>query len=178
MAVLKPYFSFLLIIVLLCSCAAHKDSALKQHIPPPQPIKQSQDFNQFHPLADLSGQRKMIVQHAINSLGLPYKWGGLSPQTGFDCSGLTVYTHKKANIIIQRTTRAQFKKGKILSKKDLQPADLVFFENPRAKKAFHVGIYIGDGIFVHAPGKGRQVTYAYLDNPYFIKYYIGSRSYL
>ncbi len=99
MALVKTYFTSLVMIVLLCSCATHRDNSLKQHIPPPQPGTQSKDFKQFPPLADLSDQRKIIVQHAINSLGLPYKWGGLSPQTGFDCSGLTVYTHQKAKII-------------------------------------------------------------------------------
>ena len=99
------YFLFLLLILLLFSCSAHKKVAYNNHTPPPQ--------------SESSNQRKIIVQHAIKSLGLPYKWGGESPQTGFDCSGLIVYTHQKADIIIPRTAKAQFDNGTALSKKNL-----------------------------------------------------------
>ena len=171
-------FSFLSLILLLFSCSAHKETAYKEHIPPPQPGSHIQDSVVYHPQTESSNPRKIIVQHAIKSLGLPYKWGGRSPKTGFDCSGLIVYTHQKADIIIPRTAKAQFDNGKVVSKKNLHIADLVFFKNPKENKVFHVGIYIGDNIFVHASGKGRQVTYGYMNNPYFKKQYIGSRSYL
>lgn len=174
----KKYFSFLFLALLLFSCSAHKKTAYKEHIPPPQPESQIQDSAEYHPQTQSSNQRKIIVQNAIKSLGVPYKWGGQSPKTGFDCSGLIVYTHKKADIVIPRTAKAQFNNGNIVSKKNLRVADLVFFKNPKGKKVFHVGIYIGEGIFVHAPGKGRQVTYGYLNNPHFKKNYIGSRNYL
>lgn len=165
--------------VLLFSCSSHKDTACQQHIPPPQPDEpQIQNPFVYNPGTESSNQRKIIVQHAVKNLGMPYKWGEQSPKTGFDCSGLVVYTHKKADIITPRTAKAQFDNGRPVSKKNLQIADLVFFKGHEKNKSFHAGIYIGDGIFVHAPGKGRQVTYGYLSNPYFKKYYIGSRSYL
>ena len=84
-------FLFLLLILLLFSCSAHKKVAYNNHTPPPQ--------------TESSNQRKIIVQYAIKSLGLPYKWGGQSPETGFDCSGLSTYTHKKAGIIIRGYTK-------------------------------------------------------------------------
>lgn len=158
------------------SCAANKQTAYKHHIPPPQPGFQNSDSYALE--NEPSNQRKIIAQYALESLGLPYRWGGHSPKTGFDCSGLIVYTHQRAHLNIPRTAKAQFDNGKIVSKENLQLADLVFFKTPKENKEFHVGIYMGSGKFIHAPGKGRQVTYGYLDNPYFSESYIGSRSYL
>ncbi|MBU1342811.1 MAG: C40 family peptidase [Proteobacteria bacterium] len=174
----KKHFSFLILVLLSISCSAHKQPVNTQHIPPPQPGLQAQGSDLYHPPVEVSDQRKIIVQHAIKSLGLPYKWGGRSPKTGFDCSGLIVYTHQKADILIPRTAKAQFDNGKVVSLQNLQVADLVFFKDTKSNKVFHVGIFIGDNIFVHAPGQGRLVSYGYLNNSYFKKHYIGSRSYL
>ncbi|OFZ59196.1 MAG: hypothetical protein A2328_04950 [Bdellovibrionales bacterium RIFOXYB2_FULL_36_6] len=169
----KIYIFFWLILWMTCSCASHKKTAHEQHIPPDQPQYQSQDsFNKQ------SNQRKIITQYAINSLGFSYQWGGLSPDTGFDCSGLIVYTHQMADIIVPRTASAQFENGKIISIQNLQIADLVFFKGLKETKDYHVGIYMGDGRFIHAPGRGRNVTYEFLNTPYFLNRYIGARSYL
>ncbi|NOX34775.1 MAG: C40 family peptidase [Deltaproteobacteria bacterium] len=162
--------------LLLFSCASQKRIAPGHHIPPPP--SGSEVFNSSKIQVESAYQRKIIVQYAVKSLGLPYKWGGQSPETGFDCSGLIVYTYQKAGVMLPRTAKKQFGNGQIVSKQNLRVADLVFFKTPKVRKVFHVGIYIGDGIFVHAPGKGRQVTYGYLSNPYFKKHYIGARSYL
>jgi len=165
----KTNFLFLFLILLTFSCSAHKEIPYQEE-PPPQARS---DFKN-----ELSNKRKTIVQQAIKSVGVPYKWGGRSPKTGFDCSGLIAYTHQKANITMPRTAQEIFNKGKIVSKKHIQAADLVFFKSPKATSVFHVGIYVGKGSFVHAPGKGRKVGYGNLRNPYFKKHYIGSRSYL
>ncbi len=153
------------------SCAAHKKTSFDQHIPPEQTRPDSQ--------ASLkSNQRKIIAQYAINSLGLPYQWGGHSPETGFDCSGLVVYTHQMADIIVPRTASAQYENGRIITIQNLQIADLVFFKDMKDNKNYHVGIYMGDGRFIHAPGRGRTITFEFLNTPYFLNRYIGSRSYL
>lgn len=170
---LKKYCLFLVLIGLSFSCAAHKETAVDQHIPPPQ-----SDSHLKYPRSVSQNQRHQIVQHAVKNLGLPYKWGGQSPKTGFDCSGLIVYAYKMENITLPRTAKAQFKHGKAVGIKELQAADIVFFKNPKANKVFHAGIYISDGVFIHAPGKGRHVTYGRLANPYFKKHYMGSRRYL
>lgn len=155
------------------SCASHKKAAHEQHIPPDPPQYQPQDsFNKQ------LNQRKIIAQYAINSLGVPYQWGGQSPETGFDCSGLIVYTHQMADIIIPRTANAQFENGRIITLQNLQIADLVFFKDLKGNKDYHVGIYMGDGRFIHAPGRGRNITYDFLNVPYFIDHFIGARSYL
>lgn len=153
------------------SCAAHKKTSFDQHIPPEQTRPDSQDSLK-------SNQRKIIAQYAINSLGLPYRWGGNSPETGFDCSGLVVYTHQMADIIVPRTASAQYENGRIITIQNLQIADLVFFKDMKDNKNYHVGIYMGDGRFIHAPGRGRTITFEFLNTPYFLNRYIGSRSYL
>jgi cell wall-associated NlpC family hydrolase len=155
------------------SCAGHKKAMREQHIPPDISQSQSQDA-----LSKQSNQRKIIAQHAINSLGVPYRWGGQSPATGFDCSGLVVYTHQMADVIVPRTAIAQLENGRVITLQNLQTGDLVFFKDLKETKDYHVGIYVGDGRFIHAPGRGRNVTYEFLNTPYFLNRYIGARNYL
>ncbi len=168
-------FCALFIVSVISSCASHTDKISKTHTPPGHLTSLHSSSDAKAPLLD---KRKIIVQHTLSSLGQRYQWGGHSLETGFDCSGLIFYTHKKAKISTPRTANALYSNGKIVQKHKLTPADLVFFINPKSGKALHVGIYVGDGMFVHAPGRGRQVTYAQLDNPYFKRYYLGSRSFL
>jgi len=175
---MKKNIACLICIALFFSCAAHKKTDHTPPLPPLLPESQTRDTKPHKPEDELSAQRKIVARYAIQSIGAPYRWGGQSPETGFDCSGLTSYTHKKAGISIPRTARSQFNKGKFVAKKNLLIGDLVFFKSPQKKGGFHVGIYIFDGLFVHSPGKGSQVGYGDLNNPYFKKYYIGSRRYL
>jgi cell wall-associated NlpC family hydrolase len=83
-----------------------------------------------------------------------------------------------ADIIVPRTASAQFENGRIVTIQNLQIADLVFFKDMKGNKNYHVGIYMGDGRFIHAPGRGRTITYEFLNTPYFLNRYIGARSYL
>lgn len=163
---------------LVFSCSAHQKTTDLQNIPLQQPLSEFQGYGKDHPDSNLSDQRKLIMYHAIESLSMPYKWGGNSPEIGFDCSGLCVYTHERAGILIPRTAKEQFNKGKMVSRQNLEIADLVFFKKPGTNKIYHVGIYMGDDFFIHAPGKGRQVTYGYMGSPYFKEHYAGSRTYL
>ncbi len=172
------YFSFIILIALSFSCSSHKETIYKKHAPPPQAEPQTQDLDRYQPEVILSPETKIVIKHAIQSLGIPYKWGGQSPETGFDCSGLTTYTHKKAGIIIPRATKAQFSKGRFVKKQNLQIGDLVFFNMPQKKDGWHVGIYIGKGLIIHSPVTGSKVTYGDLNHSYFKKYYIGARRYL
>ena len=174
----KLYTFLILLSVLFLSCSSNRALVEKQDIP--LDLLTGTHIQDYNPSIEksLSEKRRIIVNQAIKCLGLPYKWGGHSPKKGFDCSGLVVFTHRKADISIARTAKAQFTNADSVSKENLLPADLIFFNNPRESKTLHVGIYIGDGLFVHAPGKGRQVTYARLDNPYFSKHFIGSKTYL
>lgn len=91
-----------------------------------------------------------IVETALQYLGVPYVWGGENPDIGFDCSGLVRYVYLKHGIELPHYSGYQFKMGKPVSKDELMPGDLVFFGNP----VHHVGIYIGNGYFIHAPKTG------------------------
>ncbi len=98
-----------------------------------------------------------VIINALSLTGIKYKFGGNSPETGFDCSGFVRYVfHNAANLTLPPTARAISQLGKTVKKDDLQPGDLVFFNT--LKSAFsHVGIYIGDNKFIHAPSSGKVV---------------------
>lgn len=96
-----------------------------------------------------------VVAYATNFLGTPYLWGGTSPSTGFDCSGFTQYVYRHFGIYLGRTTYDQIQDGVGVSRDELQPGDLVFFGeggNPT-----HMGMYVGNGAFIHAPHTGDVV---------------------
>jgi len=95
-----------------------------------------------------------LVQYALSFRGVPYKWGGTSP-SGFDCSGFVQYVYAHFGIRLSRTTYTQVNEGTAVSKSDLRPGDLVFFGTKGSPH--HVGIYIGDNSYVHAPQTGDVV---------------------
>lgn len=96
-----------------------------------------------------------IVEVARRYLGTAYKWGGASPKTGFDCSGLLQWAAAQSGIKIPRTTYEQIKAGKVVSPNQLQPGDAVFFGSPGAPH--HVGIALGNGKFLESPHTGAVV---------------------
>lgn len=159
------------------SCSSGRPSLQSNHIPPSLPDKNYNLPDQGQ-MTRYQGKRQKIIQEAINNIGRPYRWGGESPFTGFDCSGLVIFTHKTAGISVPRTARNQYFNGRPILKNALKPADLVFFNNPRESKSYHVGIYIGNNRFIHAPGRGQTVKFAKLDNPYFQQHFIGAKSYI
>lgn len=113
--------------------------------------------------------------------GCPYRYGGTTPQ-GFDCSGFTAYVFKKAGITIPRTVSAQYHSGRGVSKSDLRKGDLVFFTRwgilGKLFSPWHVGIYIGNNQFVHAPSSGKSVRADSLNDPYWQGNFKGARDLL
>jgi cell wall-associated NlpC family hydrolase len=108
--------------------------------------------------------RRAVVAAARDMLGKPYRYGGEDPR-GFDCSGLVWYSHQRAGIEVPRTTQSQMSSIRQVSRNALQAGDLLFFRIS-GKRDYHVGIYIGDGTFIHAPSSGKRVSTSSLDEPY------------
>lgn len=102
-----------------------------------------------------------VVAYASNFLGTPYVWGGTSPQPGFDCSGFTSYVYRHFGISLPRVSASQATVGTAVDKSDLQPGDLVFFKKP-GRAIHHVGIYVGDGAYIHSPQTGDKVKISIL----------------
>ena len=119
-----------------------------------------------------TSDHQRLVQLAQNMLGTPYRYGGISPRTGFDCSGLVYYTHKMLGYTLPRTSSAQYHASQRVPRTKLLPGDLVFFKINRSKIS-HVGIYLGDGQFIHSPSSGKVVSVGSLEDPYWKKRFIG-----
>lgn len=118
----------------------------------------------------------LIVQSAKLQMGIPYKFGGNSPREGFDCSGLALYSHRINGISIPRQTSEQFKLGKHINRTELNSGDLLFFRT-MGKSVSHVGIYMGNELFIHAPNSRKNIETETLANPYYKKRYLGARRY-
>lgn len=116
-----------------------------------------------------------VVEYAKQYLGYKYKSGGASPSTGFDCSGFTTYVYKHFGISLNRSSKDQIKNGVAVEKNNLQPGDLVIFNNDANTKIGHVGIYIGDGNFIHASNPKGGVKITTLLSGYYAQRYVGAR---
>ena len=114
-----------------------------------------------------------IAAKAKQYLGVPYQWGGASP-SGFDCSGFVYYVLTSLGIRVSRTINPMYNEGKAVSKSDLQPGDVVFFQNTYKEGLSHVGIYVGGGQFIHSPQSGQVVSFANLNSSYYINHYYGA----
>jgi len=131
--------------------------------------------------ADSEGNNRLreeIVRTARQYVGVPYRWGGESPRTGFDCSGLTMVVYRLNGLDLPRSSRQQWKVGRAVNRDGLQKGDLVFFATCSGHRVSHVGIYTGANKFLHAPGRGRRIRSSSLSNKYYKTRYIGARSYL
>lgn len=116
-----------------------------------------------------------VVEYAKNYLGYKYVAGGTSPSTGFDCSGFTQYVYKNFGITLNRTSKDQIKNGIAVEKNDLQLGDIVIFNNEANTAIGHVGIYVGEGNFIHASNPKGGVKITTLTTGYYAKRYVGAR---
>ena len=121
-----------------------------------------------------SARIKTVLQRAFALLGTPYRWGGTSPERGFDCSGLVGYVFRSIGIELPRVSRAMANEGTAVADRNaLSEGDLVFFG--KRGRVDHVGIYIGEGKFLHAPRTGRDVTVSSLSTGYWSQKYLQAR---
>jgi cell wall-associated NlpC family hydrolase len=122
--------------------------------------------------------RNEIVKTAKQYIGVPYRWGGESAQTGFDCSGLTMVVYRLNGLDLPRSSRQQWQTGSAIRRSRLAKGDLVFFATSGGRKVSHVGIYVGNGKFIHAPRRGQNIKISSLAGKYYRTRYVGARSYL
>jgi len=131
----------------------------------------AEDSAADHSLAKM----RELVLNAMAFLGIDYRYGGISPDTGFDCSGLVIYVFRQAaGLILPREARQISHVGEKITREELQPGDLVFFNTLR-RPFSHVGIYVGGHRFIHAPGRGGQVEIVDMSGHYWQRRYNGAR---
>jgi cell wall-associated NlpC family hydrolase len=111
-----------------------------------------------------------VVGIAMRYLGTPYRWGGSSPSTGFDCSGFVMFVFAQVGVSLPHNAAAQYGHGAPVSRADLQPGDLVFFNG-----LGHNGIYVGGGSFIHSPHTGDVVKISNLSEGWYASTYVGAR---
>ncbi len=116
-------------------------------------------------------EKMIVVDTARQQLGRAYRYGGSSPESGFDCSGLVHYSYQQAGLAVPRTSKEQYRQARPVSRRHLQAGDLIFFRNRYGSFVSHVGIYLGNGEFIHAPSSGKKVAIKRLDTPYWKKHY-------
>lgn len=138
-----------------------KEGAVK---PADKPSKDSQDMG------------SIAARTAERFVGIPYRWGGNNVVEGMDCSGFVRAVYNLCGLSIPRTSREQFKTGDAVNKDNLQDGDLVFFGSS-SDTISHVGIYVGDGKFVHAPRRGEDIRVTSVNDSYFEKRFVGARRY-
>ncbi|HEY2024271.1 C40 family peptidase [Paraburkholderia sp.] len=166
----------LLTVLLLAACAGAPQKSSRgpdgivvangaYHAPPPG----------FPHFVDHSVGREEISIQAMSLVGVPYRWGGNTPDSGFDCSGLVHYVVlRAASVNLPRTTAEMSGRGESIEPDEIAPGDLIFF-NTTGRPHSHVGIYVGKLRFVNAPSTGGTVRLDYLTNPYWAKRFDGIR---
>src|SRR5262245_6978931 len=125
--------------------------------------------------APAAAARESPLAHALRALGARYTYGGRSPETGFDCSGLIAHAFERSRgLLLPHNAFAQSRMGKPVTRRDLAPGDLVFY-NTRNQPFSHVGMYIGNGRFIHAPKPGARVRVERVDTSYWSSRFNGAR---
>lgn len=164
----KPFllFSFLFCILLTASgCAVKQDNAtaLPQHSTPRSAVAYSPTVNETS-----------VVAAAKSTIGSRYKYGGTSPETGFDCSGLVCWSFEQVGVKVPRRAKEQLNAGNRIKSSELRPGDIVVFKGTNNRSGWHSGIYSGNGKFVHSPSSGKTVTESSLSDDYFARRYAGA----
>lgn len=146
------------VLIFLAGCASTPPSR-----PSPSAAKRPSAVKVTEAVADRA------AGHAAKMIGRPYKFGGAAPAAGFDCSGLVQYGYRQAGVSLPHNTDQQRSLGRPVKVADLRRGDLLFFHQ-EGKKYGHVGIYLGRGMFVHAPSSGKSVRSDRVEAPYWRKH--------
>lgn len=165
------YLLSILLVIVASSCATAEPAASATEMPINVESVPVTEVN----TANWSERAQEVLINALSLSGIRYKYGGNSPETGFDCSGFVSYVFKQAtSLTLPRSALAMSRLGTTVPKSELQPGDLVFFNT--LKSAFsHVGIYVGDNRFIHSPRSGGAVRIESMENTYWSKRYNGAQ---
>lgn len=136
--------------------------------------KQSERTGKDHPQQVNQTTAQRVVDSASSQVGRPYRFGGDSPQRGFDCSGLIYWAYKQHDIDVPRQTTAQAKVGTGISRGQLKPGDIVVFRTSRAPNGLHTGLYAGNDKFIHSPNNKSVVRIESM-TPYWQARYLTGR---
>ncbi|WP_047393822.1 C40 family peptidase [Chitinibacter sp. ZOR0017] len=168
---LRPHQSAVIIIAILAilgGCTSTKPNTSK----PSGSIPAKPSLSKI----EVSGDAREVVMVALGLLDTGYQFGGNNPEAGLDCSGLVRYVYQNAlNVLLPRTAAEMAQAARPVSRQQLQAGDLVFF-NTLGTPFSHVGIYLGDGQFIHAPSSKGRVRIESLDKAYFATRFEGGRS--
>lgn len=151
----------------------------KPEPPPPASTKPAEPAAEKPLIATRPGEKDMgsiVARTAERFVGIPYQWGGNTVVDGLDCSGFVRAVYNLCGVNIPRTSRDQFQTGNAVSLADLRDGDLVFF-GASEHSINHVGIYVGNGRFVHAPRRGEDIKITSVSEPYFSKRFVGAKRY-
>jgi len=130
------------------------------------------------PALTTSDLRDRLVATAESFIGIDYAWGGTTTRSGFDCSGLVLAVYRLNGLAMPRSVREQYAAGTAVPSDRLMKGDLVFFSGAPGGELSHVGIYIGNGAFIHAPGSGKNVRRESFASGYYRTHYAGARAYM
>lgn len=168
---LPRHYAVVLLALLLAACA----SAPKVEVADAsEPLPLDSATTSAPKLLDLRADD--VLMQAMGLIGTRYRFGGTTPQQGFDCSGFTSYVFRESlGVQLPRTAADQFARaGVAIERDELTPGDLVFFKQNR-RRVDHVGIYVGEGRFVHSPSRGGRVRIDALASPHWTRSYTGAR---
>ncbi|MDR5750571.1 MULTISPECIES: C40 family peptidase [unclassified Caballeronia] len=165
----------LLVTLLLAACGSAPQNVSRKPAASSTAARTFPTPSGFPNFVDHSVGREEISIQAMSLVGVPYRWGGNTPEAGFDCSGLVRYVvDRAASVNLPRTTADMSGRGESIEPDEVAPGDLIFF-NTTGRPHSHVGIYVGKLRFVNAPSTGGTVRLDYLTNPYWAKRFDGIR---
>jgi len=163
----NPYFLSLLLALFTTSCAAIE--------PTPTAAKAPEIISTENIPENWTGRAREVLISALSLTGTRYQFGGISPQSGFDCSGFVSYVFKQAaSLTLPHSALAISQLGVKVPKSELKPGDLVFFNTMKATFS-HVGIYLGDNRFIHSPSNGGGVRVENMQDSYWINRFNGAQ---
>ncbi|CAK7043275.1 MAG: hypothetical protein DELT_02920 [Desulfovibrio sp.] len=115
-----------------------------------------------------------VVAKARSQIGVRYKYGGTTPKTGFDCSGLIQWSYQQCGVTVPRNTKQQAKAGKSVKKSQLKPGDIIVFRIS-SRSGLHTAVYSGNGKFIHSPSTGKRIREDKLNSDYWSRRYVTAR---